>query len=331
MSNQTNTPTEPRIAVAIPCYNEETTVAKVVRDFHESLPQARIYVFDNASADRTAEAAREAGATVHYVPQKGKGAVVASILSNVDADYYLLADGDDTYPAENAMDLLTPLIEGRADMTVGQRLTQFTNDSFRPLHVFGNKFFSGMLNRVFNTSLTDVLSGYRGFTRRLADAMPAISTGFDVESEMTLISLGKGFVLQEIPVSYRERPSGSVSKLSTFRDGFVILFRILRILVTFKPRKFFTFLSLIMFVLSAAFGYFPVVEYFTTHYVDSVPKFILSVGLATTGVLFFCIGLMLSIINHRFENLENVMTRNLHHIHKSLAEPTRTPPPGSSS
>ena len=236
---------KPSVAVLIPCFNESCTIGKVVADFKKELPQATVYVFDNNSTDDTAAIARSAGALVIREIKQGKGFVVAAMLSKVSADYYVMVDGDDTYAADRVNNLLKPVMEGNADMVVGQRLVAYTTTAFRPFHVFGNHLVVSLINLIFSTKLTDVMSGYRAFTREVAVSLPIVASGFDVETEMTLQLLYRGYVIKEVQVPYKERPEGSSSKLSTFRDGAIVLLKIMGIFKAYKPLTFFGGLGLI--------------------------------------------------------------------------------------
>lgn len=299
------------IAVLIPCYNEAPTIGKVVRDFRQLLPQATIYVFDNNSSDDTAREAQAAGAVVLKEKRQGKGFVIASMLQKVDAAYYILVDGDDTYPADKAMDLLTPLFRQEADMVVGQRLSIFAENSFRPLHFFGNKLVRNIINTIFSAQTTDILSGYRAFTRELAENLPVVASGFDVETEMTLQLLYRHFVIREIPIGYRSRPKGSVSKLRTFRDGIRILIKILVIFKAYKPMTFFGVLAIVAFLIGLFFGSFVIFEYVMYRYIYSVPKAILAASCSMLGFILASIGVTLHTINFRILEMTNVLSKQI--------------------
>lgn len=235
----------PSIAVLVPCFNEESTIEKVISDFKKELPQATIYVFDNNSTDNTAAAAVRAGAVLVRELKQGKGFVVASMLNKVTADYYVMVDGDDTYAADCVHALLKPVLEGHADMTVGQRFSTHTSAAFRPLHIFGNRLVVQLINAIFSAKLQDVMSGYRAFTREVALSLPVVAAGFDVETEMTVQLLYRSYVIKEVPVPYKERPTGSFSKLNTFQDGARVLLKIFGIAVAYKPLTFFGGVGLI--------------------------------------------------------------------------------------
>ena len=303
---------KPEIAVLIPCYNEEITVGKVVGDFRRELPEATVYVFDNCSTDRTAELAEESGAVVLREPRQGKGFVVERMLDTIRADYYVMVDGDDTYPPESVKELLQPVLEGRADMTVGARLVDHTDESFRPLHKFGNKLVRSLVNWVGKANLTDIMSGYRAFNRRVVMRLPAVSAGFEVETDMTIQMLYYQMKIIEIQVPYRERPAGSESKLNTFRDGFRVLWKIFTLFREVKPLTFFGGIGLVFFALGILAGIPPINDYISNpnHYVTHVPLAILATGLILLSGGFVFLGIMLHSMNWRLRELHNVLTRN---------------------
>lgn len=216
-----------RVAILIPCFNEEATIGKVVRDFRAALPEAEVYVYDNNSTDRTREIAEQAGARVGTETKQGKGFVIQTMFREVDADVFVLVDGDDTYSAKDAGRLIEPILQGRADMVVGSRLRSHTQEAFRPLHRFGNFFFTTLFNLLFRARLSDMLSGYRAMTRELAKSIHIRSGGFDIETELTIRTVESGYRVTEVPLPYGERPEGSVSKLRTLPDGIRVLTRML--------------------------------------------------------------------------------------------------------
>lgn len=302
---------ESKIAVLIPCYNEQATIAKVVDDFRRELSEAEIYVFDNCCTDRTAEIAAEHGATVLIEPRPGKGFVVESMLDRVDADYYVMIDGDDTYPAEKVRELLAPVLAGQADMTVGARLAEYDDTSFRPLHVAGNALVRWLVNKIFGANLTDIMSGYRAFNHRVIERLPVVSSGFEVETEMTIQMLYYRLKIVEVQVPYRGRPEGSHSKLNTFRDGFRVLWKTFSLFRAFKPLTFFGGAGLVMVVLGILAGIPPVYGYIASGYtqVQRFPLAILAVGLILLGFSSGFLGILLHSINWRFKELHNVMVR----------------------
>jgi glycosyltransferase involved in cell wall biosynthesis len=299
-----------RIAVLVPCYNEEVTVAQVIEGFREALPGAAIYVFDNNSTDATARVARDHGAAVVSSLRQGKGNVVRHMFETVEADIYVLVDGDATYPPESAPALIAKLQSTAADMVVGTRLSSFGGESFRRFHLFGNRMMSWIISRLFSIRLTDVLSGYRVFSRDFVKSVPLVSQGFEIETELTLQAAAKSFRLVEHPVPYGSRPEGSVSKLSTFSDGYIILRTIFAICKDYKPLMFFLTLSLVLALASIACGIPPILDYYHTRFVTHVPMAILAAGIGITSVIFFVVGVMLDTIN-KYHNENFVMHRRL--------------------
>ena len=300
---------EYKIAVLIPCYNEEATIAKVIDDCRAALPDAVIYVFDNCCTDNTAAVARDRGAVVLSEPRQGKGYVIESMLDQINADYYVMIDGDDTYPAEDAGKLLEPVMAGKADMVVGARLADYTDTSFRPLHVAGNNLVRWLVNRVFSANLTDIMSGYRAFNRRVVDRIPIVSSGFEVETEMTIQLLYYRLKMVEVEVPYRARPEGSLSKLNTFRDGFRVLWKIFSLFRAFKPLTFFGGAGLLLVALGVLAGLPPVFGYIASGTVERFPLAILATGLITLGFLCGFLGILLHAMNWRLKELHNVMVR----------------------
>jgi glycosyltransferase involved in cell wall biosynthesis len=300
-----------KIAVLIPCYNEEAAVGKVIDDFKQQLPDADIIVFDNNSTDQTYRIAREHGAQVIPEPRQGKGFVVETMFNLSGYDLYIMVDGDDTYPAESVHELIEPVLKGRADMAVGARLSDYTDQSFRNLHVVGNKLVRFCINKIMGSDLNDILSGYRVFNRRTLQTIPIVSSGFEIETELTIQTLYYQRMIIEVQVPYRQRPPGSVSKLHTFRDGFRVLWKLFSLYRSLKPLTFFGGIGLLLFVLGLLVGYLPVHDYFTNpdHYVEHVPSAILAAGLVLLSWLFVFTGLLLHMMNRRFRELHNVLTR----------------------
>lgn len=291
--------TNARIAVILPCYNEEITIAKVVHDFHQALPEAEIHVFDNNSSDHTQERALAAGAHVHFVACKGKGWAVRSMFRDVDADVYIMADGDDTYPADKVRELMEPVISGKADMVVGTRLQNYDDHAFRRLHKFGNNLVLRSINMLFRAELSDVLSGYRVFSRRFVKTMPVLSKGFEIETELTLHALENGLSIKEIVIPYSKRPDGSFSKLNTFSDGWRVLKTILWLFKDYRPLVFFSILGGIFFLFGVVFGGIVISEYIATTKVTHPSTAVLAATLCTVSALFFTIGLILDTVNRR--------------------------------
>jgi len=302
-----------KIVILIPCLNEEITIGKVIHDFQDAIPEAKIIVFDNNSTDRTAAIARDCGAEVIPESRSGKGHVVASMFRKVDADYYVIVDGDDTYSAELVRKLLEPVMKEQADMAVAVRLAEYTATSFRPLHVFGNNLVRRLVNWIFKSNLSDIMSGYRAYSRELVQSIPILSSGFEVETEMTIRILDYGFRIKEVPLPYRERPEGSVSKLRTFHDGFRVLAEIARITKAYKPFTFFGGIGLAFILVGGISGSWVILVYLDDEYVNKVPTAILATGFMLLGFGSMGIGILLNTINYRFR--ENM--RQLHIISRS--------------
>ena len=243
-----------KIAVLIPCYNEEKTVEKVVRDFKAVLPEAVIYVYDNNSSDRTVELAEKAGAVVRHEYMQGKGNVIRRMFREIDAEVYVMTDGDDTYPAEFAREMVDKVLEHQADMVVGDRLssTYFTENK-RPFHNFGNSLVRGTINRLFHTEIKDIMTGYRAFSYQFVKTFPVLSKGFEIETEMSIHAADKNMQVDNVIIEYRDRPEGSVSKLNTYADGFRVLGTIFRLYRDYKPFGFFSLFALLLAVVSVLF------------------------------------------------------------------------------
>ena len=306
-----NSTDDVKVAVLIPCLNEELTIGKVIRDFQRQLPGADIYVFDNNCTDQTPEIARQAGAVVHEEKRLGKGYVIASMFKKIHADYYLLVDGDDTYPAEFASSLLEPLLAEEADMTVATRLSERTDKSksFRRFHVFGNNLVKSLVNRIFQSHLNDIMSGYRGVTREFVETIPVLSSGFEVETELTIRALDHGFTIEEIQVPYRKRPDGSYSKLRTFRDGYRVLIQIMTIAKAYKPFTFFGFIGLFFGFLALGTGIAVIIDFLEDRYVDKVPTAVLSSACMLLSFGSFGIGIILNVLNYHFRELAKIMRK----------------------
>jgi glycosyltransferase involved in cell wall biosynthesis len=290
-----------RVAVVIPCHNEELTVGKVVRDFRAALPGALILVVDNASRDRTAEVAREAGAQVIRESRPGKGFALLSgfrMARTTGVDYLVMVDGDDTYPAEDVGRLLAAA-EGGAEMVIGTRLSNAEEGAFRSGHSFGNRLFIWLVRLLFGIRTEDLFSGYRVISRRFLEAAPLIAQGFEVEAELSLQALVQRFPVAEVPVGYRARPKENPSKLHTYRDGARILLAILTFFRDYKPLTFFGLLALVFLALSLAGGGLVIAEYLRTGLVPRLPLAVLSAALFILAALSFACGVLLSTINRR--------------------------------
>lgn len=297
-----------KIAILIPCYNESNTIAKVVKDFHAVLPMADIYVYDNNSTDSTGEIAKEAGAIVKQERRQGKGNVIRSMFRDIDADCYLMIDGDDTYPAENAPEMCRLVLEENADMVIGDRLSStYFEENKRPFHNFGNSLVRNLINWLFKAHVNDIMTGYRAFSKSFVKHFPVLSQGFEIETEMTIHSLDKNFLLREIPVMYRDRPSGSVSKLNTYSDGFKVLMTITRLFKEYKPFLFFSAVSSVFFLLSVVLITPVLLEYFKTGLVPRFPTLITSGLLGLLGFMFFFCGIVLDVVAQKHKQLFEIL------------------------
>ena len=293
-----------KIAVLIPCYNEAKTVEKVVKDYKKALPEADIYVYDNNSTDGTDKIAKKAGAIVKYEYRQGKGNVIRSMFKDIEADCYLMIDGDDTYPAENAREMCDLVLEGKADMVIGDRLssTYFTENK-RPFHNLGNRLVRGLINKLFKSNVRDIMTGYRAFSYEFVKTFPVLSKGFEIETEMTIHALDKNFLLKELPVNYRDRPVGSVSKLNTYRDGFRVLKTIGRLFKEYKPAIFFSIIGLIFLIIAVVFAVPVFAEYFETGLVPRYPTLIFSGFMLIVSILMFVCGVLLEVVVKKHRQL----------------------------
>lgn len=296
------------IAVLIPCYNESKTIAKVVSDYKAALPGADIYVYDNNSKDGTDRIAAEAGAIVRYERRQGKGNVIRTMFREIDADCYLMIDGDDTYPAENAAEMCRLVLEEQVDMVIGDRLSStYFEENKRPFHNFGNSLVRGLINKLFHANVKDIMTGYRAFSKPFVKHFPVLSQGFEIETEMTIHALDKNFYLKEVPVQYRDRPDGSVSKLNTYSDGFKVLMTIARLFREYKPFLFFSVVALV-FLLIALILFVPVlIDYLETGLVPRFPTLIVSGLLALLGFMFFFCGVTLDVVARKHKQLFEIL------------------------
>jgi glycosyltransferase involved in cell wall biosynthesis len=283
------------VAVLIPCYNEQKTIANVVQSFRQALPHADIYVYDNNSADETCDEARKAGAIVRRETTQGKGWVVRRMFADIDADYYVLVDGDDTYDASVAPGMVATLRDESLAMLVGRRIHEST-EAYRPGHVLGNKLFTGSVAGLFGRSFTDILSGYRVFSRAFVKSFPVFSGGFEIETELTVHALTLGLPIAEVATNYKERPVGSASKLNTYRDGVRILWMIFKLFKNEKPLNFFAFLGALCLSLATLLAYPIVVTFVETGLVPRFPTAILATGLALYALIMFACGLILDTV-----------------------------------
>ena len=291
-----------KIAVLIPCYNESKTVEKVVTDFRRVLPDATVYVYDNNSTDGTAELAAKAGAVVRHEYQQGKGNVMRRMFREIDAEAYVLVDGDDTYPAEAAPEMVAAVTNRQADMVVGDRLssTYYTQNK-RPFHNFGNDLVRFCTNHLFGGKIKDIMTGYRAFSYQFVKTYPVLSRGFEIETEMTIHALQRNMQVENVVIDYRDRPEGSYSKLSTFGDGAKVLKAITSLFKDYRPLAFFGWLALILLVLAVVAGIPVVAEYAATGLVPRIPTMLGSLALAGCGALSFVTGLILDTVakSHR--------------------------------
>jgi len=287
-----------KIAVLIPCYNEGQTIGKVVRDFRTALPEAKIYVYDNNSSDDTVNIAQEAGALVRHEYQQGKGNVVRRMFQEIDAECYVLTDGDDTYPAESAAEMARLVLDRQTDMVIGDRLssTYFTENK-RPFHNFGNSLVRASINSIFKSDIKDIMTGYRAFSYRFVKTFPVLSKGFEIETEMTIHAIATNMSLQNVVVEYRDRPQGSESKLNTFSDGCKVLMTIFNLFRNYKPLQFFSAFALLL-LLVAVGVFIPAVwvPYRQTGLVEHFPTLIVCGFVAMAALISFFCGLILDAI-----------------------------------
>ena len=300
-----------KIAVLIPCYNEAKTVEKVVKDFKAALPGAVIYVYDNNSTDGTAELAERAGAVVRHEYQQGKGNVIRRMFREVDAQCYLMADGDDTYPPDNAAEMARLVLEKGVDMVIGDRLsaTYFTENK-RPFHNFGNRLVRHSINLIFNSDIRDIMTGYRAFSYKFVKSFPVLSRGFEIETEMSIHAIERNMLVDTVPVNYRDRPEGSVSKLNTVSDGVRVLGTIGRLFRNNKPFAFFGLISLVLVILAALLFVPVLMDYFRTGLVERFPTLIVSGFCAIAAIQSFFAGMI----------LETLKEKNSHDFEQKLIE-----------
>ncbi len=295
---------ENKIAVLIPCYNESITIKNVIKDFQSALPEASIYVYDNNSTDGTDNIAREAGAVVRYEYRQGKGNVIRSMFRDIDADCYLMVDGDSTYSSEDARKMVDLVLEGKADMVIGDRLSStYFKENKRPFHNVGNRVVRFLINRLFHSHIQDIMTGYRAFSPLFVKTFPITSKGFEIETEMTVHALDKNFLIQEVPVGYRDRPKGSESKLDTVPDGIRVLRTIGSLFREYKPFTFFNAVAIILWVIALA-AFIPVlIEYFRTGLVLRMPTLIVSCIVAVFGILLWICGVILDVVIKKHRQL----------------------------
>ena len=300
-----------KIAILIPCYNESKTIAKVVSDFKKQLPEADIYVYDNNSTDNTADIARQAGAIVRYEQRQGKGNVVRRMLADIEADCYLLVDGDDTYPSDNAKEMCDIVLNEHYDMVIGDRLSStYFQENKRPFHDYGNRFVRYAINQIFHSDIKDIMTGYRALSRHLVMSVPLLSEGFEIETELTINVLDNQLRIKQIPIEYRDRPIGSTSKLSTFKDGIKIIATIFRLFRDYKPLVFFSWISSIL-ILASLLILLPVfIEYLQTGLVPRFPTLIVCGFIILFAILLWMCGLILQVLLIRHRQLCQLLNKN---------------------
>lgn len=303
-----------KTAILIPCYNEEKTIAQVVGDFRRELPEADIYVYDNASTDKTGEIARQAGAIVIFSPHPGKGNVVRHMFETIEAKWYVMVDGDATYPAAPVRAMIEQAAAGNVDMLVGRRCTpvEILRAAYRPMHQWGNRLVCGLIRKAFGSPIEDVFSGYRVFSRDFVKTAPLHATGFQIEVEMTLQALSKGYRVAETDVAYGVRPEGSTSKLNTYRDGLLVLAAFVAICRDYRPGLFFGSAALFLAVCSLLAGSAPIYDYLVYHWVYHVPLALLATGLAILSALSLCIGLILETQLRYHNEMHRMVRKGLH-------------------
>lgn len=301
-----------KIAVLIPCYNESKTIEKVVKDYKKALPEATIYVYDNNSKDHTDEIALKAGAVVRYEYKQGKGNVIRSMFRDIDAECYLMIDGDDTYPAESSKEMTDLILEKKADMVIGDRLSStYFKENKRPFHNMGNRMVRFLINKIFKNSVKDIMTGYRAFSYEFVKGFPILSKGFEIETEMTIHAVDKNFKLVEIPVSYRDRPEGSVSKLNTYSDGIKVLKTIFNLFKEYRPAIFFNIFACITLLLALIFGLPIVIEYFKTGLVPRFPTLIVSCIFLLLTFVLWSTGTILQVIVKKHKQLYELYLNTL--------------------
>jgi len=307
-----------KIAVLIPCYNEAATVGKVVQDVRRELPAADIYVYDNNSTDETYNIAKASGAIVVKEQRQGKGNVIRSMFRDIEADIYIVVDGDDACPAASMHDLIKPIMDNRADMVIGERMTNgtYSQENKRAFHGMGNNLVRRLINFLFRSNLIDIMGGYRAFNRFYVKTFPVLSKGFEIETEMTIHALHNNYKVAEIPIVFRDRPEGSASKLNTVTDGFKVLKIIFLLFKDFRPLLFFSSCALLLSLIGLVIGIPPIIEFIETRYVYRVPSAILAAALEIISMLLLACGLILDTtvkhqkaVNERLSTLFKVLDK----------------------
>lgn len=301
-----------KIAVLIPCYNEAKTIEKVVKDYKKALPEADIYVYDNNSTDGTDEIAKKAGAIVKYERKQGKGNVIRTMFREIEADCYLMIDGDDTYPAESAREMCDYVLNENVDMVIGDRLssTYFTENK-RAFHNFGNRIVRRSINTIFRSKINDIMTGYRAFSYEFVKSYPVLSKGFEIETEMTIHAIDKNFTLKEMPVQYRDRPEGSVSKLNTYKDGVKVIKTIATLFKEYKPGLFFNIISLLVFIIAAILAIPVFIEYMNTGLVPRFPTLIVAGLLVVISLLLTTTSIILQVIVKKNKQIFEILLNQI--------------------
>ena len=303
---------EPKIAVLIPCYNEAKTIEKVVKDYKNALPEADIYVYDNNSTDGTDEIAKKAGAIVRYESKQGKGNVIRTMFREIEANCYLMIDGDDTYPAENAREMCNYVLNENVDMVIGDRLSStYFKENKRPFHNFGNRIVRWSINKIFKSKINDIMTGYRAFSYEFVKSYPVLSKGFETETEMTIHAIDKNFTLKEIPVQYRDRPKGSVSKLNTYKDGVKVIKTIATLFKEYKPGLFFNLISLFIFIVAAILVIPVLIEYMNTGLVPRFPTLIVACILLVICLLLTMTSIILQVIVKKNKQIFEILLNQI--------------------
>lgn len=299
-----------KTAVLIPCYNEELTIKKVILDFKKALPKADIYVYDNNSTDNSYEIAKDTGAIVKREYRQGKGNVVRSMFRDIDADCYILVDGDDTYPAEASKEIEELILSKKADMVIGDRLSStYFEENKRRFHNSGNKLVRKLINTIFNSDISDIMTGMRGFSYEFVKSFPISSKEFEIETEMTIFALNHNFLIEELPIEYRDRMEGSESKLNTFSDGYKVVNLLLGLFRDIRPLFFFSLVTLVLLIIAGLY-FFPVlIDFFMTGFVEKVPTLIAVGVVAIVAVIIFFTGVVLHVVRKQHdENFEHHLT-----------------------
>lgn len=288
------------IAVLIPCYNESQTIEKVVREYKQALPEATIYVYDNNSTDGTADIAKRAGAVVRFEHKQGKGNVMRRMFQEIDADVYLMVDGDDTYPADNAREMVNEVLENNADMVIGDRLSStYFSENKRPFHNFGNTIVKKSINGLFHSNISDIMTGLRAFSYRFVKTYPVLSEGFEIETEMTIHAIDKNMEIKNVVVQYRDRPDGSESKLNTYGDGIKVLATIIKYYRIYRPMQFFTLMASVMAIVAIGFFVPIFTNFLRTHQVPNVPTLVMCVFVGLAAIQAFFSGMILNAMKQR--------------------------------